>query len=60
MQSVGDQVGGGHSQSPAVGHHHGRSPYLSPVHQEHDDQREEVPLAVHRVQDLHPVWHQRE
>ena len=37
-----------------------RSPHLSPVHWEHADQCQEISLAVHRVQDLHPVWNQRE
>ena len=32
-----------------------RPPNVSPVHSQHADQREEIPLAVHRVQDLHPV-----
>ena len=35
-----------------------RSPNLPAVHQQHDGQREEVPMAVHRVQDLYTVRHQ--
>ena len=34
-----------------------RPPLLPPVHQEHDGERAQVPLAVHRVQDLHAVRH---
>ena len=37
-----------------------RPPHVPAVHAEHDRQREGVPVAVHRVQVLHPLRHQRE
>ena len=37
-----------------------RSSHLPPIHCQHDGEREAVSVAVHRVQDVHPVRHQRE
>lgn len=37
-----------------------RTPNMPAVHREHDAGGEDVPVAVHRVQVVQPLWHLRE
>lgn len=37
-----------------------RSPHVSAVHRQHDARGQDVPVAVHRMQVVQPLWHVRE